>query len=222
MSSNQGVTLRKSRSKHEDERTISNLDCPYAAGCEDEVKPRTLPFSKRNYEAYIKSGPSAVVFWMGVTMALIVFFAEDPNDYPSLAESISTAERRLNDSQAPERITFLEMSGKDHASYTDRSLPILSRETFGKPDYGGIRIYDKVEDQSIYFERVRGKYLHHIDGPLSSSYYAQEDKEDEDPECRPPSWTGYNFPACNGVHELTIGRVFDNDILQDFEVSYLK
>ena len=222
------IKFRRSQPSHregdDDDLGISKLECPYAAEVDcDEKKPRSLPFSKRNWVAYMRTGPDAVVFWLGVTLATLVIFSGDTiqqiNDYNY--DNNKSYERRLT-TIGPERIIFNTVHDQTASLWFHQHWKKLSI-SYGKPDYGNL-IFESVVpvDQGRLFEKTREEFLESIDEKVDSSYSPGEDREDEDPRCRLPSWTDYTFPTCNQVHELLIERAFDQEVGQDFNVSYLK
>jgi hypothetical protein len=226
MAGEKGVKLRRGQSRRHDNlgTGIQKAEYPYATEmlCV-EKKPRSLPFSSRNWGTYMRSGPNAVGFWLCITLGAIVIFAEDPSTIQETIINNNNYGRRL-DTKGPERITFKKVHRQAKHISLRHNLKRIPRAAFGDPDYGHLE-FESIpsEDERLQFEQFRSKFLRDIDAPRLSSVYApHEDREDEAPECRLPSWTGHTFPSCNQVHELTIERVFDYGISQDFNVSYLK
>jgi hypothetical protein len=80
---NGGVNLRKKQSSSllgdDDDLMLPSFDydSPENKG-KDKKKPRVLPFSQINWEPYMRSGSSAVIFWLAVTFSVLFFFAEEP------------------------------------------------------------------------------------------------------------------------------------------------
>ena len=220
-----GVKLkfRKSQSRFGgDTLDFPTLDRPHAAdGC-DEKKPRSLPFSKRNWEAYMKAGPRAEVFWVGVTLATFLIAANE-----SFSFQQRNAENLRLIAKGPRRIVFEDLSSlvKGASSISERMnlLEEIEKSGFERPDVGGL-IFDHFSEMEIdeNFEKYRRRFLRSIDDDIKTRYYPLADKEDIIRKCREASWVADNYPSCNQVHELTIERLFGHALGQDFNITYLK
>jgi hypothetical protein len=218
-----GVKNRRQQ-RRDDGLGLPTLGCRAA----DEIKPRALPFARWNWDSTMRSGNTAIVFWVTVTFAVILLFYEDPQSSPSPSPTPSTQILGMHD-----KITFggtIQGRGDSQGSSFYRHLHSMPKEMRGDPDYGNfeftVRTNSKAKTairKSDYqeFEKQRATFLKEIDN-RRDPFAPDSDKADEAPRCRSVSWAGYVFPSCNKVHELTLERVFDNGKSQDYEVNYLK
>jgi hypothetical protein len=221
-----GVKLRKHLQRRDDGLSLPSLSVRRSEG---KKKPLFLPLSQMNWDAYMmRSGNSAMFFWITITLGVIFMFAGEPP--PLSAMDLPTSSQGRIIIMDPSRITFER--GNTRAFNFDRNLKRMPADLVGEIDFGDLSFAARTDfrqpisiasDDRQNYETYRAEFLKDIDEDVSREYYPNEDLEDEPfQQCRKVPWAGRVNPYCNQVHELLIERLFDAGKSQDYQVSYLK
>jgi hypothetical protein len=221
-----GVKLRKHPQRRDDGLSLPSLGVRRSEG---KKKPLFLPLSQINWDAYMmRSGNSAMFFWITITLGVVFMFAEEPA--PLSAMDLPTSNQGRNLLMAPLRITFERGDTQTLNFY--RNLERMPAGVVGEVAFGDLSFAARKDfrqpisiasDDRQNYETYRAEFLEGIEEDVSPDYYPNEDREDEKVEqCRKVTWAGRVNPYCNQVHELMIERLFDAGKSQDYQVSYLK
>lgn len=215
--------------------TLQVPDLPADVRMHKNKKPKKLPWKQINWQAYLQSGNTAIVFWLCVTIAVLVLSMFQvswirlafprPRRLSHLWGFANPSSSSSNNNNIP---LLLFNLGPRQPTIFYQNLEELSRLSSRERDFGGLTFSERLhfndaivihQDDYNLAEHMREKLLEEdSEDSEDDSYQPAASNEDIYEACVSPGWVHYSFPTCNAQHENDMDLMAD----QEYQISYLK